>query len=426
HAFRPAYEQLGACLDDLRPRHLLALTATAGPAVRADIVRSLRMAGAAVEVAGFDRPNLHLEAHVVRTDAEKLDTVAAALRGRTPAIVYAATRRRVETLAARLTGLGQRTGAYHAGLSPEARAETQDAFLAGRLDVVVATNAFGLGIDKPDVRLVAHVDPPLSVEAWYQEVGRAGRDGAPAAALLLHAREADRRLLHFLLRRASPVVPDVQLVHRALADAGASLSPAVLEGRLTRLKPGRLSACLATLEAIGAAAREGGERFELRVRSDVAAEGESTESRLLRALGGRSGVVDDLRLRELLGCTSRSELGQQLEAAVAQGRLRVRSTSVRNGAWVLARALRTSDLDRIRDRSNRDEERLEQMLQLARSRSCRRRLVLEAFGESAGPSRCQACDRCVRSLFAPVRSRLPGRTAPPQPDGPMDHVPPGC
>jgi ATP-dependent DNA helicase RecQ len=133
HAFRPAYEQLGACLDDLRPRHLLALTATAGPQVRDDIVRSLRMPGAVVEVAGFDRPNLHLEAHVLRTDAEKLDTVASALRGRTPAIVYAATRRRVETLAVRLKGLGYRTGAYHAGLGAEARGDAQDRFLDGAL-----------------------------------------------------------------------------------------------------------------------------------------------------------------------------------------------------------------------------------------------------------------------------------------------------
>jgi ATP-dependent DNA helicase RecQ len=183
HDFRPDYLRLGEAIDALGRPPVLALTATATPRVRDEIVERLRMRDPALVVRGFDRPNIWLGVEEFMEEAPKLDALVDAVAAEPkPGIVYTATRARAEELAERLGN----AVAYHAGLSKREREEAQSAFMDDRVDVVVATIAFGLGIDKPNVRFVFHAEISDSLDAYYQEIGRAGRDGEPARGVLFY------------------------------------------------------------------------------------------------------------------------------------------------------------------------------------------------------------------------------------------------
>jgi ATP-dependent DNA helicase RecQ len=197
HDFRPDYLRLGEVRGQLGNPPVAALTATASPPVRDEIQQRLRMKDPLVLVHGFDRPNIRLEVVRHLGDRDKQRAVVQQVAGlKGPGLLYAATRKDTETYAAELAGHGLRAAAYHAGRKQSERDEVHEQFLDDGLDVVVATTAFGMGIDKPNVRFVIHADIPESLDAYYQEIGRSGRDGQPAAAVL-HYRPEDLGLRRF-------------------------------------------------------------------------------------------------------------------------------------------------------------------------------------------------------------------------------------
>lgn len=202
HDFRPEYRMLGQRLPSLRPAPVVALTATATPMVQDDIARELGLSEAARFIHGFRRTNIGIEV-VELSPSARVETVRKLLapKERRPAIVYAPTRKHAEETARELSELG--AAAYHAGMETGTRDRIQSAFLAGELEVVVATIAFGMGVDKPNVRTVVHMALPGSVEAYYQEIGRAGRDGLPSRAILMHS-FTDRRTHEFFFERDYP------------------------------------------------------------------------------------------------------------------------------------------------------------------------------------------------------------------------------
>jgi ATP-dependent DNA helicase RecQ len=215
HDFRPDYLRLGGMIERLGGPRILALTATGSSPVREEIVRRLGMRDPQLFVRGFDRPNLHLAVVRHETGAEKdravLDEVVSAPK---PGLLYVATHAEAERMAQELHTAGLRSAAYHGGLPAGERRETQERFQADEFDAVVATSAFGMGIDKPDVRFVVHADITDSIDSYYQEIGRGGRDGAPAA-ITLHYRQEDLGLRRFFAA-GSPADEHVDAVVRSL------------------------------------------------------------------------------------------------------------------------------------------------------------------------------------------------------------------
>jgi RecQ family ATP-dependent DNA helicase len=217
HDFRPDYRMVGQYIPALRPAPVVALTATATPAVQRDILTQLGLGTAKKFIHGFRRTNLAIEVAEVPIPMRG-ELICELLKdpGRRPAIVYAPARKKAEELAAQLSQVCS-AAAYHAGLPAEIRENVQQRFQAGNLDCVVATIAFGMGIDKADVRTVIHAALPSTIEGYYQEIGRAGRDGQPSRAILMHS-YADIRTHEFFLKRDYPAVDSVQKVFKALTD----------------------------------------------------------------------------------------------------------------------------------------------------------------------------------------------------------------
>lgn len=355
HDFRPAYRRIGV----LRHRYrapVLALTATATPRVREDITASLRLREPAVVVRSFDRPNLSWAVRPGTSLRERVVGVHRLLRRVPgPAVVYAPTRGAVELVRDVLAGFGTRAEAYHAGLAAFERSRVQRGFMEGSFRVVTATNAFGMGIDKADVRLVAHIQLPSTLEAYYQEAGRAGRDGDPAWCVAFRGK-GDGDLGRAFVDRAHPPTRRLRRLHRALkrwADVRGVARFALSEGARA------LGGQALPEDARGA--------LEALVRAGVARVLEDPAS-------GAEGTRDP-----------------------SDGSLLLRVGVLTRADWSLAVRLRRASLAKLRA-----------VRAFAGGRGCRRRALLAYFGEDA-PPHCGGCDRCVRRAPVPLEQsdRIP-------------------
>ena len=300
HDFRPDYAKLGKVVDALAEAHparrrprILALTATAAPKVREDLVERLGMRESRTIVTGFDRPNIFLEVEPVPDVATKDRLLADRVRkvGR-PCIVYVATHAHAEACAELLNEDNIDAGVYHGGLNKAERAAAQDAFMDGGRDVIVATNAFGMGVDKPDVRGVVHYDAPDSIDAYYQEVGRAGRDGEPSSALMLF-RPEDLGIRRSLSAGTKVGDDEAERVLKVVRQRGTVEFDALAEK--VDLSAGKLSLILDLFERAGA--------VETSLEGEVTSVGDAaladavrdvvTEQELFR--DSRRGRVDQIR-----------------------------------------------------------------------------------------------------------------------------------
>ena len=234
HDFRPEYRMLGQRLPALRPAPVIGLTATATPIVQEDIVDQLGLTKPLRSIHGFRRNNIAIEL-VEMTPSQRPAALVQLLRdpARRPAIVYAPTRKAAEEQAVELKNEFP-AAAYHAGMLASVRDQVQANFLEDKCDVIVATIAFGMGIDKPDVRTVVHTGLPGSVEGYYQEIGRAGRDGLPSVAILIHS-WADRRTHDFFIDRDYPNTGELHRIYQALDDQPCERQD--LENRLSDMDP---------------------------------------------------------------------------------------------------------------------------------------------------------------------------------------------
>ena len=251
HDFRPDYLKLGAVADALGRPPILALTATASPPVREEITGRLDMRVPEVLVRGFDRPNIWLSVERFHdAGAKRRALIERVADEPKPGIVYSATRRLAEELAAELRDAGVEAIHYHGGMNKTDRLDAQERFMDDKVEVVVATTAFGMGVDKPNVRFVFHSEPSDSVDSYYQEVGRAGRDGEPARAILFH-RVEDLGLRRFFAGGGQVDEEQIRVVAETVREHGSPV-PATELREETDLSQSKLTTAVSRLEDVGA------------------------------------------------------------------------------------------------------------------------------------------------------------------------------
>lgn len=251
HDFRLAYLRLGSVIEALGHPRVLALTATASLPVRDEIVERLKMREPSVVVRGFDRPTIRLAVETFHDERSKKQALLEQVTSQEkPGIVYVATRKHAEEIAETLREAGIKAASYHAGMKTKERNQVQEAFMNDDVDVIAATTAFGMGIDKLNVRFVFHYDICDSIDSYYQEIGRAGRDGQRADALLFY-NPKDIGLQQFLVSSGTLEAEQVELVEKELRQYTEPVDPITLCEKLD-LSQGKLTQMLSCLEAVGA------------------------------------------------------------------------------------------------------------------------------------------------------------------------------
>lgn len=428
HDFRPSYLRIASVRERLGWPPTVALTATATPHVRTDIIAQLKLDSPTTIITGFDRKNLSYHVLPTRNDSEKEDALVHLLRTNEGlAVVYASTRKAVERIAMLLDRARIPAAAYHAGLDDQRRREVQDAFMTEKVRAIVATNAFGMGIDKPNVRLVLHYAMPGTLEAYYQEAGRAGRDGQSAACYLLHS-FPDRFTHEFFIKGAYPeraLVEEVYDVLRRNADrtGAVDLEPGDIATRMkTKAGPRDVESALRILTQARAysVTPEGGSRVLVRLLATPArikrelGVNDSLELGILRAMWRVAGeAINDGAPIDLDGLPPGFGGGSgampildrlQDRQFVEWKRLGGGAALTKPGKPLTAFSIDWATIDR---RRRADLQKLDSMQQYAYTKGCRRGFVLRYFGDPAARSSCSGCDNCLGTRVEVERNARP-------------------
>jgi ATP-dependent DNA helicase RecQ len=335
HDFRPDYMRLGKALEKIGRPQCVALTATATPVVRKDILTVLGLREPFERVSGFSRPNLSLAITAVDKTAQKDERIKAIISAHKTGIIYCATRKKVELVSETLASWGVNCVSYHGGMSDQERVKAQEIFISKKVDIAVATNAFGMGIDRGDVRFVIHYEIPGSVEAYYQEAGRAGRDGEAAVCELLF-NYADTRTQEFFIDGANPSAATVRQLYQYLLN-------------------------------------EADRNHEV--------------FRTLEEMADHADVKNSMAVGSALTVLAR---GRFIERFDVQGK-RMRGTRLLQPD-LLTRNIEL-DEDAMEKKDARDREKLKAMVELCYARTCRQQWILNYFGEQNAET-CGNCDVC--------------------------------
>ncbi len=416
HDFRPDYARLGAFRGRLGNPATIALTATATTEVQQDIVELLRLREPKTFITGFARPNLRLSVQRSSSQKSKERLLLQFLESHPGSgIIYASSRRRCETVAELLqTRTGLRVGVYHAGIEGEERKRVQEMFMASELDVITATSAFGMGIDKSDIRYVVHFNLPGSLEAYYQEVGRAGRDGEPAECLLLYT-PSDRKILEYFIETTYPgpeVVAAVYEFLRSQREDPIELTQQQIAQRLgLQVGSEAVGVCEQLLELNGVLRRlDPCENLAIvRIDSDLPSlvdllpRQAAVKRRVLRAM---EEVVGGQRQEEVyfqrqeVAARAGVELSSFLRALVELRGLQAfdyvppfRGRAIHLLKPEIPFEDLQLDFSSMEKRKANEYEKLQRMLNFAASARCRQRQILEYFGDPAAED-CRNCDAC--------------------------------
>jgi ATP-dependent DNA helicase RecQ len=345
HDFRPDYMRLGEALAQLDRPQVVALTATATPEVRDDILQTLALRDPFVTIRGFERPNLSLNIVHTKSNSDKYDRLKKIITQFKTGIVYCSTRKRVEEVGEELRSWKLKAIEYHGGLDDKERESRQTKFITKKSDVAVATNAFGMGIDRSDVRFVVHFDVPGSVEAYYQEAGRAGRDGEPSQCDLFF-NFADTKTQEFFIDGNNPSVDIIRNVYQTLLNAADS-------------------------------------NHEVQASIDDITE--------------RSGAKNSMAIGSALSFLNRNDYIERFDIP---GK-RIRGTRLLQPT-VLTRDLKF-DTDALKEKDRRDRSKLKAMVELCYDdKACRQEQILRYFGESESTP-CGTCDVCRAEGVQPPR-----------------------
>lgn len=344
HDFRPDYLLLGNAIREIGTPQIAAFTATATPEVRADILHHLALRDPFQCVSGFARPNLSLQITPCAKRDQKYKRIRAAIKLHKTGIIYCATRKRVEEVHDTIKSWGCRVISYHGGMPDDDREKNQESFISRESDIAVATNAFGMGIDRSDVRFVIHFDIPGSVEAYYQEAGRAGRDGEAAACELLF-NYADTRTQEFFIEGSNPAASLILDVHQYLSEAVDEKSEIVMP---------------------------------------------------VQSLCEQIGTKNSMAVSSAISYLVRSRAIERFDIPGQRTR----------GTRILGSGKPDIDFTAIAEKERRDRDKLKAMVNLCYASSCRQSWILNYFGEEDFGS-CNNCDNCISSSSEDIREPTP-------------------
>lgn len=416
HDFRPSYLKLKNAIDLLNNPSVLALTATATQEVRYDIKKQLNLKDPSIYITGFDRPNLRYYTQRCG-EAEKIEHILNFLQtNEGPGIIYMGTRDKVNGMSNLLEDNGIGAYPYHAGLDAEERKQIQDDFMNEKKKIIVATNAFGLGIDKPNIRFVIHFDIPGTLESYYQESGRAGRDGKPADCILFYSPQ-DRFLREFFLQGENPsskIIKEIYSILKIQSGDTILFTYKEITEQLSESVPEMtVSTALKILEKYGIIDRPQERTItaylkflqpERIIREMVSPKAKTQQKFIDHLIANFSGELEEginINLDELLGGieVKKDTVTRLMKKLKEEGAV-IYEPPFRGSEVRLLKDIHPRDLEQVidfktlREKKERNYGKLDTMEEYVYHRACRRKFILDYFGDNMGSNRCGNCDNC--------------------------------